>query len=206
MIANAWLSMQAMRSPIATIHFSELVTALASLCLTPVLILIRGIDYHSLDILQEAVLRILRATVTMLPSLTSPPVVPCSGNRPSPDAWWARAASEPPNGVNGSMPSCCPTATMAGPLPPLSPAPARRFPLVYLVLRCPLRCAESISLALPEQGQVCWGCMESARARCDFTATAPYLQRAASWWEATACPFAETPLAPSQSQTRSSRS
>lgn len=133
-IANAWLSMQAMRSPIATIHFSELVTALASLCLTPVLILIRGIDYHSLDILQEAVLRILRATVTMLPSLTSPPVVPCSGNRPSPDAWWAHAVSEPPNGVNGSMPSCCPTATMAGPLPPLSPAPARRFPLVCVNL------------------------------------------------------------------------
>ncbi|WP_322488264.1 cobalt ECF transporter T component CbiQ [Chloroflexus sp.] len=60
-MAKSWLSVQTMIALIATTHFSELLTALAALRLPPVLILILGMAYRYLFILQEEALRMLRA-------------------------------------------------------------------------------------------------------------------------------------------------
>lgn len=58
---KSWLSVQAVVALIATTHFNELLTALAALRLPPVLILIIGMAYRYLFILQEEALRMLRA-------------------------------------------------------------------------------------------------------------------------------------------------
>lgn len=60
-MAKSWLSVQAMMALIATTHFSELLIALAALRLPPVLIMILGMAYRYLFILQEEALRMLRA-------------------------------------------------------------------------------------------------------------------------------------------------
>ncbi|OAN44884.1 cobalt ABC transporter permease [Chloroflexus islandicus] len=72
-MAKSWLSVQAMLTLIATTHFSELLTALAALRLPPVLILILGMAYRYLFILQEEALRMLRARDSRSASIPGQP-------------------------------------------------------------------------------------------------------------------------------------
>ncbi|MDW8404943.1 cobalt ECF transporter T component CbiQ [Chloroflexus sp.] len=58
---KSWLSVQAVMALIATTHFSELLTALAALRLPPLLVMILGMAYRYLFILQDEALRMLRA-------------------------------------------------------------------------------------------------------------------------------------------------
>ncbi len=72
-MAKSWLSVQAMLALIATTHVSELLTALAALRLPPVLILILGMAYRYLFVLQEEALRMLRARDSRSASLPGQP-------------------------------------------------------------------------------------------------------------------------------------
>jgi len=60
-LGKAWLSVQAIAALIATTHFSELLLGLAALRVPNVLIMILGVAYRYLFVLQDEAIRMLRA-------------------------------------------------------------------------------------------------------------------------------------------------